>query len=101
MCRKFHGAAYGTLVGVNWLQGFNLLKGYQAGNGTFRTFCRECGSSLGFRVKGASINEMEMATGTFDDDIPVTIDAQIYAHYKANWCQLQHDMTTFLEGRAE
>ena len=42
MCRKFHGAAYGTLVGVSglkWISGIGHLKEFTAPNGTVRTFC--------------------------------------------------------------
>lgn len=101
MCRKFHGAAFGTLVGVtglNWLSG-NSLKEFVADNGTVRTFCQECGSSLGFRVKGVPSTEMELAIATFDEDIPVEIDAHIYINYKVNWCRLQDDLPKFLGGR--
>ncbi|SJN54313.1 Glutathione-dependent formaldehyde-activating enzyme [Vibrio ruber DSM 16370] len=55
MCRKFHGAAFGTLFTaehVQWTSGQSLVKEYVAPNGTIRTFCRECGSSLGFRGEG-------------------------------------------------
>lgn len=102
MCRKFHGAAFGTLVGVknlSWLSGEHLLKEFIASNGTIRTFCLDCGSSLGFRVKGASFAEIELAIGTFDCDIPVVIDAQIYTANKANWCELQTDLPTWVKGR--
>lgn len=102
MCRKFHGAAFGTLVGVKgftWLAGEALVKEYVAENGTVRTFCANCGSSLGFRVKGASSEKIELAISAFDDDIPVTIDAQIYTAYKANWNPLQPGLAIFAEGR--
>jgi hypothetical protein len=102
MCRKFHGAAYGTSVaveGLKWLSGEDLLQHYTAPNGTVRTFCKVCGSSLGFRLKGTSIEEIELAISTFDEEIPVKIDAQIYTNYKANWSQLQSDLPTFGEGR--
>ncbi|WP_435979282.1 GFA family protein [Psychrobacter sp. DM4] len=102
MCRKFHGAAFGTLVsvqGLRWLSGKSLLKEFIASNGTIRTFCIECGSSLGFRVKDAPLEQIELAIALFDDDIPVNIDAQIYTNYKANWCELQSSLDTFSEGR--
>lgn len=104
MCRKFHGAAFGTLVEVTdlqWLSGEELLKEFVAPNGTIRSFCSHCGSSLGFRVKGAPSKDIELAIATFDCDIPVTIDAQIYTGYKANWCELHDDIPAFSEGRAE
>jgi len=102
MCRKFHGAAFGTLVsvtGLTWLSGVELLKHFTADNGTNRTFCQECGTSLGFRIKGAPIEKMELAISTFNEDIPVKIDAHIYTDYKANWCELQDEITVFAEGR--
>jgi len=102
MCRKFHGAAYGTLVGVsglNWASGIDYLKEFIAPNGTVRTFCSECGSSLGFRVSGAPLSEIELAIATFDSDIPVVIDAHIYTDYKANWCKLQDELPKYKKGR--
>ncbi|MEZ9387486.1 GFA family protein [Vibrio lentus] len=103
MCRKFHGAAFGTLVGVqglNWLSGRDLLKEFVASNGAIRTFCSNCGSSLGFRVQGEPLENIELAISTFDVDIPVKIDAQIYTNYKANWCELQAELSVFPEGRS-
>jgi hypothetical protein len=102
MCRKFHGAAFGTTVsvsGLKWLSGEELLQHYIAPNGTVRTFCKVCGSSLGFRLKRASIEAIELAISTFDEEIPVNIDAQIYTNYKANWSQLHSDLPIFGEGR--
>lgn len=102
MCRKFHGAAYGTLVGVSglkWLSGIEYLNEFVAPNGSVRTFCRECGSSIGFRVKGTPLSEIELAIATFDDDIPVQIDAHIYTSFKSNWCELQDNLPKFKEGR--
>ncbi len=102
MCRKFHGAAFGTLTsveGLNWLSGEEQLKDFVAENGTIRTFCGDCGSSLGFRVKGAPLASIEIAVSTFDDEIPIVIDAQIYTAYKANWCKLDNLLPAFEEGR--
>lgn len=102
MCQKFHGAAFGTLVGVEglvWRSGAEYLKHYTAPNGTIRTFCEECGSSLGFRVKNTPIEDIELAIAAFNEDIPVTIDAQIYTKYRSNWCELQSDLSIFSDGR--
>lgn len=104
MCRKFHGAAFGTLVsvqGLNWLSGKSLLKEFVATNGTIRTFCMECGSSLGFRVRDTPLEKIELAIATFDDDIPVTVTTQIYTAYKANWYELQNNLPIFDEGRLD
>jgi len=102
MCRKFHGAAYGTLVSIkniNWLSGTELLKDYVGHNETIRTFCSECGSSIGFRVKGAPLTQIEIAISTFDEVIPVKIDAHIYTNYKATWCVINDQLQEFGEGR--
>jgi len=102
MCRKFHGSAFGTLVGVknlNWHAGEHLLKDFIAENGTIRTFCSHCGSSLGFRVKNAPPEKIELAIAVFDDDIPVKLDAQIYIGNKANWYELQTNLPLFIAGR--
>ena len=104
MCRKFHGAAYATLVSVselNWLSGRGLLKDYIGHNGTIRTFCTDCGSSIGFRLKGAKLSEIEIALSTFDEAIPVTVDANIFTNYKANWCMINDEVPIFKEGRLE
>ena len=102
MCRKFHGAAFGTLVAVNnlhWLTGEALLKDYTASNGSIRTFCKECGSSLGFRTKGQARDALEVAIATFDETIPVKIDAHIYTDYKACWHEISDLLTQHKEGR--
>jgi len=102
MCRKFHGAAFATLVGVSdlrWLSGIESIKEFTANNGTIRSFCGECGSSLGFRVKGTDIIDIELAIALFDGPIPVIPDAHIYTNYKANWCSLTDNLQKFSEGR--
>ncbi len=102
MCRKFHGSAFGTLVsvtGLNWLTGKEHLKDYVGSNGTVRSFCAECGSSIGFRVKDSPLESIELAIATFDEDIPVVVDAQIYTNYKANWVTLHNKITSHGEGR--
>lgn len=102
MCRKFHGAAFGTLVevqGLQWRSGKEALKEFVSQNGTIRTFCSHCGSSVGFRGDGEPIERIELAISLFDTSIPVVIDAQIYTDYKANWCSLLIDVPVYPEGR--
>ena len=103
MCRKFHGAAFATLVnveGLTWLSGLEQLKDFVAPNGTIRTFCSHCGSSLGFRSKDAPLDEIEIAIATFDEDLPISVEVQIYCAYKANWSELSPTIKTFLEEEA-
>jgi len=102
MCRKFHGAAFGTLVavtGTKWLTGLDSLQEFTAKNGTIRSFCNVCGSSIAFRSKGIPFTDAELAISLFDEDIPVEIDAHIYTNSKANWCVLNDGLICFSEGR--
>lgn len=102
MCQKFHGAAFGTLVCVSylkWLSGSSKLQDYVASNGTTRSFCNQCGSSIGFRTKGATIEQLEIAISTFDEDIPIKIDAHIYTNYKVCWNNIADGLPQYGEGR--
>lgn len=102
MCRKFHGAPFGTLTGVSgltWLTGEALLKKYKAPNGTQRYFCGTCGSSIGFLSKGQPESAIELAISAFDTDIPIKPDAHIYTGYKVGWYTINDDLPAFAEGR--
>lgn len=104
MCRKFHGAAFATIASVQrnhfrWLQGEELLKVYTAGNGTMRTFCRECGSSLTFSTPKESDAIIEVALGAFDVDLPVKPSAHIFVGSGANWVSLPEGEPRFEAGR--
>ena len=102
MCRKFHGAAFSTFGSfdkLTWLSGQTLLKDYRGKNGSVRTFCSECGSSLGYRSECQGVDEMEIALSAFDDDIPIVPDAHIYTDYKANWHTPSNDLPMCKEGR--
>jgi len=104
MCRKFHGAAYATIAGVSrskfrWVEGENALKGYTAENGTTRTFCRHCGSSLMFSSPRAPEEVIEIALGAVDGDIPVEPNAHIFVGSGANWAMLSDDLPQYEEGR--
>lgn len=104
MCRKFHGAAYATIASVlrakfRWTDGVDALKGYTAENGTTRTFCSHCGSSLMFFSPRAPEDEVEIALGTVDDDVPVGPSAHIFAGSAANWTVLSDDLPQYEEQR--
>jgi hypothetical protein len=102
MCRKFHGAAFGTLVSVSdlkWISGKECLNEFVAENGTKRTFCSKCGSSIGFLSNGAPESAIEIAIALFNSDIPVKVDAQIFTENKANWCSLQENAPIFKGAR--
>lgn len=104
MCRKFHGAAYATIASVprsrfRWLAGEDCLKGYTAPNGTTRSFCEHCGSSLVFHSPKAPSDIIEIALGAIDGDIPLKPDAHIFVHSGANWVDVEDDIPQFEAGR--
>lgn len=104
MCRKFHGAAFATIASVvrpdfRWIKGEDALKGYTAKNGTTRTFCCHCGSSLTFFSPRAPDDEVEIALGAMDGDVPVKPSAHIFAGSAANWTVLTDDLPHYQEQR--
>jgi len=104
MCRKFHGAAFATFAGVSrskfrWVEGVHALKGYTANNGTTRTFCSHCGSSLMFASPHGSEEVVEIALGTLDGAIPVKPDAHIFVGSGANWTESCDGLPQYEEGR--
>ena len=104
MCRKFHGAAYATFAGVpeqgfRWLAGEDTLKEFTAENGTTRTFCSECGSSLVFSSPRAPKGIVEIALGAVDGNIPVEADAHIFFASSASWVTPSDGLPRYAEGR--
>ena len=104
MCRKFHGAAYATIAEARqdhfrWTSGQDLLKGYTASNGTTRSFCDHCGSSLTFSSPAADPDLVEIALGCFDDEVPVKPDAHIFVASGAKWAAPADELPQFEQGR--
>ena len=104
MCRRFHGAAFATFGEAHkedfrWLEGEELLKSYQADNGTVRRFCSVCGSSMTFAPANDTGELVEFALGTLCDPLELRPDAHIYVGSKANWYAIEDGMPQFEEGR--
>lgn len=106
MCRKFHGAAFATFATVKkssfrWLAGENKLKEFRAAIGTVRTFCSECGSSLTFASPAADTDNIEVALGIMEGDLPVRPEAHIFVGSSASWFVITDDLPQFVAGREE
>lgn len=104
MCRKFHGAAFSTFgsvpnTGFRWLAGENLLKTFTAKNGTKRSFCSQCGSSLLFASPGDS-GSVEFSLATLDVAPALTPDAHIYTGTKVDWLTIEDGLPKYLNGRS-
>lgn len=99
MCRKFHGAAFATYGVVErqsfrWLTGEEHLAKFIAPNGTIRTFCQQCGSSLAFESP-TTPNSIDIALSTLDDNPNELPAAHIYTSFKAPWYQITDDLPSY------
>lgn len=92
MCRKAHGAAFGSYV-VLRSDDFKVTSGeadiaaYESSPGVQRTFCRRCGSTLQFK-SARRPDSVELAAGTLDDDPGVRPAYHIFVGSKAPWFEI-------------
>lgn len=100
MCRKVHGAAFGSFLhadGVNfrWLSGESLVQNYHSSPGNFRAFCRVCGSNVPvLEEEGAHVI---IPAGTLDGDPGVRPVVHIYTASKAPWYRITDELPQFEE----
>jgi hypothetical protein len=92
MCRKAHGAAFGSyvmLAGKDFrvVSGQDDVTAYESSPGVQRTFCRRCGSTLQFR-SAKRPDSVELAAGTLDDDPGVKPAYHIFVGSKAPWFEI-------------
>jgi hypothetical protein len=99
MCRKAHGAAFGSFLhaaseGFRWNAGGNLIERYQSSVGNVRAFCRVCGSNMPVLEDG---NHVNIPAGTLDDDPGVRPIVNIFAGSKAPWFDIEDSLPQFSE----
>ena len=99
MCRKAHGAAFGSFLhatseGFRWNAGEHLIERYQSSAGNVRAFCRVCGSSMPVLEDG---NHVNIPAGTLDDDPGVRPIVNIFAGSKAPWFDIEDSLPQFNE----
>ena len=92
MCRKAHGAAFGSYARVQrsefvLLSGADDIASYQSSPEVTRTFCRRCGSTLQF-IRATRPNTFSLALGTLDDDPGVRPSMHIYIETKVPWLDI-------------
>ena len=88
-CRKFHGAAFSTFAEVSgenleMIDPSNHLKTFTADNGSRRSFCGNCGSSLLFQGR-EQVPNIEIAIATLDSTCNFEPDAHIFYSQKVSW----------------
>lgn len=96
MCRKAHGAAFGTYARVQksnfiLVSGAEDIASYQSSPEVARTFCNRCGSTLQF-IRSTRPNTFALALGTLDDDPGVRPSMHIYTESRAPWHEITDDL---------
>jgi len=100
MCRKAHGAAFGTYARVDisdfaFLSGESSIGSYRSSPDVSRTFCRSCGSTLQF-ITDARPGSFALALGTLDDDPGVRPSHHIFVESKAEWFEITDDLPQYM-----
>ena len=94
MCRKFHGTAYGSYLGVStedfeWLTGEDNIEVYESSPGGMRPFCKTCGSVVPAVMRDG--DSVFMPMGNMEGHIDHLLDSHIFAASKAPWFDITDD----------
>jgi hypothetical protein len=100
MCRKAHGAAFGSFLhadaaGFRWLAGEACIEAFESSPGTFRAFCRVCGSNV--PVLEDEGTHVVIPAGALDDDPGVRPVVHIHTASKAPWFEIHDALPRFEE----
>ena len=100
MCRKFHGAAFGSFAFVPFdefrlLKGQDLIQLYETSPGSYRGFCRVCGSTV--PLLPSHPEEVCIPAGLLDDDPGVRPALHLFVGSKAPWWEITDDLPQFEE----
>ncbi len=91
MCRKLHGGAYGTYVGVlvenfRWTSGEGHIRFYESSPGAQRPFCPTCGSIVAAPMRDGQ--SVFMPAGNMEGDLDCRLDSHIFAGSRAPWFEI-------------
>ena len=92
MCRKAHGAAFGSYGAVKAddfrvTSGAELITRYRSSPDVARTFCARCGSTLQF-LRESKPEIVFVTLGVLDDDPGVRPASHIFVGSKAPWFEI-------------
>lgn len=98
MCRKAHGAAFGSFLhahgrGFRWLSGEARIQNYNSSPGNTRAFCKTCGSNVPVLEDEGS--HVIIPAGSMDDDPHVRPIVHIHTASKAPWFQITDALPQF------
>ena len=100
MCRKAHGAAFGSFLHAHggdfrWLSGQSLVENYNSSPGNVRAFCRVCGSNVPV-LEGEGAHVI-IPAGALDDDPNIRPIVHIHISSKAPWYEITDALPQFAE----
>ena len=98
MCRKLHGAAFGSFLHADaetfrWLAGQGSVQRFESSPGTFRAFCKVCGSNT--PVIEDNETHVIIPAGTLDGDPGVRPIVHIHIASKAPWFEVTDGLPQF------
>ena len=100
MCRKVHGAAFGSFLHADghrfrWLAGQSLVENYQSSPGNVRAFCKVCGSNV--PVLEEEDTHVIIPAGVLDDDPGIRPIVHIHTASKAPWFEITDALPQYAE----
>ena len=101
MCRKAHGAAFGSYAAVRAenfrvVAGAELILRYRSSPGVERTFCSRCGSTLQF-ISDKNAGIVDVALGVLDDNPGIRVPHHIFVASKAPWVEITDGLPQYPE----
>jgi len=101
ICRRLHGAAYGTFAGVKankfrYLSGEEDIKIYASSDDHKRVFCGNCGSNILVSVDGY-LDDLYLSMGAVDGNPSHPAAYHIFVGSKAPWHEITDDFPQYDE----
>jgi hypothetical protein len=101
-CQKASGSAFGANADVRrqdwtWVSGDDLLTEYESSPGTFRAFCRRCGSPV-YKRRAADPDTRRIWFGLLDDDPGRRALVHVWVESKASWFEITDALPQCLQG---
>src|SRR5262245_16968451 len=100
MCRKAHGAAFGTFAGVSadrfrYTAGADHLRRYESSPASYRAFCPTCGSNA--PTLSSDGQTYYVPAGLFDDDPGARPSMHMFVASKAPWWEITDQLPQYAE----
>jgi hypothetical protein len=97
-CRKTHGAAFATSIGVARdrfaiLSGAGHMKSFTAPSGTRRSFCARCGTKV--TIENDAWDATYVPASTFDTPPPHRPQMHMYVASRAPWFEIHDDLPRY------